>query len=157
MDPAAIQSKSAKTERFQQKVRFAVVGAINTALDFGLFLILGLGGVHPIVANYISTTAAMTFSFFANKKYTFRAQSSNYFREITLFLIFTLFGLWVLQPLVIVAASSGLEAVELTEWMILLGAKLAATAVSLVWNYVTYSRFVFRNPETRDPTSTAKS
>lgn len=128
-----------------QKIRFAVVGAANTIVDFGLFLVLGLAGMPALGANYISTSSALGFSFFANKKYTFKSQGKNYTREIILFLAFTVFGLWVLQPIIIFLVTKSLEPTTVAEWLQLTTAKIAATAITLVWNYLTYSRFVFKN------------
>lgn len=126
-----------------QKLRFALVGVANTAIDFGLYMLLTTLGLNVIVANYISTTAGLSFSFFANKKYTFRSSGKSLKREIGLFLTVTLFGLWVLQPLVITLAQHLLANFNLDSWVVLLTAKLAATFVTLIWNYLTYSRFVF--------------
>lgn len=128
-----------------EKFRFALVGGFNTALDFGiLFLFVALGG-DKIVGNYISTSVAFIFSFFANKTFTFKAKSGNARREFFVFMIVTLFGLWVLQPLIIAGASAALTPLGLTDPVVLFIAKLAATIVSLIWNYILYSRIVFKS------------
>lgn len=126
-----------------QKLRFALVGLVNTALDFGIYMALGLTGLSAIAANYVSTTTALSFSFFANKKYTFRAKGGNIRKEIILFLVFTLIGLWILQPVVIWGTQYALAPLGIVPWLGLVVAKILATCVSLVWNYLTYSRFVF--------------
>jgi putative flippase GtrA len=127
-----------------QKVRFVAVGGVNTLIDFGLLFGLKALGLPAISANVISTTTAFCFSFFANKKYTFKTAGTDIKREIVLFIIITLFGLWVLQTLVIAFVTSILTQTHLQDGIILLIAKLFATAVSLVWNYVLYSRVVFK-------------
>ncbi|HEX6416333.1 MAG TPA: GtrA family protein [Candidatus Saccharimonadales bacterium] len=126
------------------KARFLVVGGANTAIDFGLLFLLKALGLPAISANIISTTTAFCFSFFANKKYTFKTSDTNIKREIALFITVTLFGLWVLQTLVIGAVTSVLQNTSLSQEVLLLIAKLCATIVSLVWNYVMYSRVVFK-------------
>lgn len=125
-------------------IRFGIVGAINTALDFGLLLLFTHLGLPKIVSNTLSTGMAFIFSFFANKKYTFRSSSGNVKREIVLFTIVTLFGLWVLQNGVIWLLSPLCTAVLHNESFALLAAKLAGTIVSLTWNYLTYDILVFR-------------
>ncbi len=127
-----------------QKVRFVAVGGINTLIDFGLLFSLKALGLPAISANVISTTAAFCFSFFANKKYTFKTAGTDIKREIFLFITVTLFGLWVLQTLVIAFVTGILAQTHLQDGIILLIAKLLATVVSLVWNYVLYSRVVFK-------------
>ena len=131
-----------------EKFRFALVGGFNTALDFGLlFLFVGLG-VDKITANYFSTSISFVFSFFANKTFTFRA-SGDARREFVTFVVITLFGLWVLQPIVIAGVSALAEPLDISDSTVLIGAKLIATLVSLTWNYIMYSRVVFRKKEQR--------
>ena len=125
-------------------IRFGIVGTINTALDFGLLLLFTHLGLPKIVSNTLSTGLAFIFSFFANKKYTFRSSSGNVKREIALFTIVTLFGLWVLQNGVIWSISPLCAALLHNESLALLTAKLAGTIVSLTWNYLTYDILVFR-------------
>lgn len=127
-----------------EKFRFALVGGFNTALDFGILFGLTALGVDKIPANYVSTSVSFIFSFFANKTFTFKAKSGNAKREFLSFIIVTLIGLWILQPLVITAASQLLETTSLDDTITLLIAKLIATVVSLIWNYILYSRVVFK-------------
>jgi putative flippase GtrA len=127
-----------------QKTRFIAVGGINTLLDFGILFLLKSLGLPVVSANIVSTSVAFCFSFFANKKYTFKTDSTNVKREIVLFIIVTLFGLWVLQTIVIKATSYLLSGFDMPDSVILLVAKLCATIVSLTWNYTLYSRVVFK-------------
>ena len=114
-----------------QLIRFGLIGVINTALDFGLLFILKSIGLMATTANIFSTSIAFVFSFFANKKYTFRSSATNVVREMILFVAVTLFGLWVLQTGVI--------------WLVLPHlSKLFATAVSMTWNYILYDKLVFK-------------
>lgn len=123
--------------------RFIVVGVINTALDFGILLILTHLGLDKIIANIISSTTAFVFSFFANKKYTFKTTDTNVAREMVLFVIVTLFGLWVLQTAVIWATMPLTVAILHNTSLALLASKLLATVVSMTWNYLLYSKLVF--------------
>lgn len=132
------------TKTDSQKIRFMLVGGLNTSIDFGLLFLLRAFGLPTIPANIISTASAFCFSFFANKKYTFKTTDTNVKREIISFIAVTLFGLWVLQTIVIATVAPLLAMFIPSMDMALLGAKLAATIVTLVWNYVMYSRVVFR-------------
>ncbi len=125
-------------------VRFALVGGFNTALDFGLlFLLSKVFGLPVSAANIISTTIAFLCSFALNKNFTFRTTDTSVKRELILFVVVTLFGLWVLQNLVIWAVSPLLASFGLQSNLVLLLAKLLATIVSLIWNFVLYDRVVF--------------
>lgn len=132
-----------------QKLRFVVVGTINTVIDFGIFMVLSLAGMPTVVANFFSTSAGFTFSFFANKHYTFK-DNSRAKKQIVLFLLVTLFGLWVLQPIIITLVKRGLVHFNWREGLVLLIAKGAATVVTLIWNYVFYSRVVFTKPKSTE-------
>lgn len=124
--------------------RFAIVGTINTAIDFGLLFLLTFLGLPKIAANTVSTGSAFVFSFFANKKYTFKSTNKNIKYEIISFIIITLFGLWVLQNGIIWLITSLIKNIVSQEQLALFAAKLLATAVSLVWNYCLYDKVVFK-------------
>jgi len=131
-------------EKHGDKIRFVIVGGANTALDFlVLFLFVNLG-VDKIVANYISTSVALIFSFFANKSFTFKNTDKNAKKQFLLFLVVTLAGLWVLQPIIIWATSPILAPYITNEAALLFVTKLIATVASLIWNYLLYSRLVFK-------------
>lgn len=127
-----------------QLIRFGLIGVINTALDFGLLFILKSVGLMATSANIFSTSIAFVFSFFANKKYTFRSSGTNIVREMILFVAVTLFGLWVLQTGVIWLVLPHLSKLLRSSEMGLLVTKLIATAVSMTWNYILYDKLVFK-------------
>ncbi len=128
----------------RQKGRFALVGAISTALDFGILFGLHAIGLTSIAANFISTGVAFCFSFSVNRKFTFKDHNGDPKRQIILYFLFTFFGLWILQPPIIWAVESLLNNTISNDNLLLLVAKFAATGVTLLWNYFTYSRIVFK-------------
>lgn len=127
-------------KKHESKLRFAFIGGINTALDFGILFLLTALGLDKLVANFFSTSVAFVFSFFANRTFTFKSTGSAK-KQFLPFLIVTLIGLWILQPLVILAITQLLHSLD--KALALFIAKLIATVVSLIWNYILYSRFVF--------------
>jgi putative flippase GtrA len=133
----------------KEKARFGIVGAINTALDFGLLILLKSFGLPTISANIISSTTAFVTSFILNKKVTFQTSGTNVKREVLLFVIVTLFGIWVIQNVIISIVEWLLRDSSLHGIAVLLGAKLLATATTLIWNYMMYSRVVFKTHERR--------
>ena len=126
-------------------LRFILVGIANTAIDFIVLLSLTTFGLPLVVANFISTSVALTFSFFANRSFTFGSTGKKRSQAVR-FLLVTLVGLWVLQPIVLVLAVPVLEGMLSREASILV-AKLIATVVSMVWNYLLYDSLVFRKPQ----------
>ena len=131
-------------KKHAEKLRFALVGSFNTALDFGILFGLVFLGLDRIPANYISTSVAFIFSFFANKTFTFRSKGGNVGKQFVLFVVITIFGLWAIQPVVILGVGSVLDDTTLPEALVLLLAKGTATVASLIWNYLLYSRVVFK-------------
>ena len=131
-------------EKHGDKLRFAVVGGANTALDFILLFLFVNLGIDKIIANYFSTGIALIFSFFANKSFAFKNKSSNAKKQFALFLVVTIAGLWVLQPIIIWAVTTVLAQYVTNESVLLFVAKLIATVGSLIWNYLLYSRLVFK-------------
>jgi len=133
-----------KIKNNSQLLRFGLVGGINTALDFGLLFVFKALGIPVEIANIMSTGLAFVFSFFANKKYTFKTRETNVVREMILFIVVTLTGLWVLQTIIIAVLHDPLSAIIKNGDIALLVAKLIATVASLTWNYIFYSKLVFK-------------
>lgn len=132
-------------KKHADKLRFTIVGSINTVIDFSiLFTLTTLFNVPKELANFISTFVAFLFSFFANKKYTFKSTSKNLKRQFLLFTTVTLFGLWVIQTIIITAITPVFTNLGVNKPAALLISKLIATAASLIWNYTLYSRVVFK-------------
>lgn len=134
-----------------EKVRFITVGVINTLVDFSILLSLSLLLNFPVfLANVVSTSCALAVSYLLNKKAVFDSDAKHTVRQVVLFVIVTLTGLWVLQTLTILGVSalitsyvSGID----TALAVVIG-KVIATVVSLTWNYVWYSRVVFKKETT---------
>ncbi len=144
---------------FGQAGRFAAVGVFNTLsgfVTFNLFLLLGTGAIW---ANVLSVTIGMIVSFAINKRWVFRQKEGSAVKQAAAFFATTMFSMYVLQTGVIVfllevwpvpidacaallperlASARNLELVRANL------AKIAATAVSLTWNFVTYRWLVFR-------------
>jgi putative flippase GtrA len=133
-------------KKHAEKIKYIIVGLANTAIDFGILFLLVHFGVDKIIANYISTSIALIFSFFVNRSFTFKSTSDNKKKQFLLFIVVTLFGLWVLQPIVITLVSHIISSL-FSSALVLFIAKVIATGVSLVWNYIFYSRIVFKKAE----------
>ncbi len=146
----------------QRIAKFGLIGILNTLIDFVIFNVLSSRrvGWGKIKANIASTTVAMIFSFFFNKTYVFGSGGGNVALQITEFFAITMFGLYVLQNLVIwfltevwtLIPDIALRIVELLhlgklfkkDFVYKNTAKIAGTVVSLTWNFIMYSKFVFK-------------
>lgn len=134
----------------KQFVKFFVVGIINTAIDFIVLnfemLLTGItSGPYMFVLNSISFSVATTNSFFMNKRWTFEdkeeKQSGVKFSQ---FLIVSIIGITINGGIVyaVTTFTNPLFGMNPQLWANV--AKLFATVVSLVWNFLGYKFVVFK-------------
>lgn len=141
-----------------QGLIFVIIGGFNTILDFAILFSLKFLGFVEIFANGISTGITFIISFILNKKYTFKSHNKSrkeLVREMILFTLVTLFGLWVIQSVVILTIKTPLQKIlpnldflNFTlskETLSLLTSKIIATFFSLVWNFIMYKKVVFQH------------
>lgn len=131
----------ARTAAMPQILRFALVGVLNTAIDFLLFALLFYLGHWPLLlANATGFIAAVANSYLLNRSWTFRAETPPNLADGMRFLIVATCGL-ALGSLAIFAAAFVMPA---------FAAKACAIAVTFAWNYWASGRFVFaRSPARR--------
>lgn len=131
-------------KKHAEKFRFVIVGGLNTVIDFGILFTLVALGLPAIASNFVSTSVAMVFSFFVNKSYTFKDNKKSTGKHVVYFLVITIFGLWVIQPVIIESVTLLLQPLLKTGFLVLFIGKGLATAASLTWNYLMYRKFVFK-------------
>jgi len=134
----------ATIKKHAEKIRYIIVGGFNTFLDFFILFALVAFGLDKIPANYISTTVTMIISFFLNKSFTFESKDGNARKQFALFIIITASGLWIIQPIIITFVTWALASLNLPAPVSLFIAKSIATVATLIWNYIWYSRAVFK-------------
>ena len=145
--PVSTMKNLLKKLKNSQEFWFVVVGGLNTILDFVILFSLTAFNVPIIIANIFSTGITFANSFSLNKKITFKSISKNkkeLVREITLFIIITLFGLWAIQNFIIFILSPIFENIFKNNKIALLISKLIATIFSLIWNFILYKKVVFK-------------
>lgn len=129
------------------------MGVVNTALDLGLFLLLH-DRLGIVGANFVSTSAGMTFSFVVNGLFTFGAGRLT-LRHAALFLATTGVVMWALQPLVIHAFLALGDAIGLdpdATWVLLL-VKVGSIGISFIANFAAYRYVVWPNTTADHPAS----
>jgi len=121
----------------RQAVRFAMVGAVNTAVDVSLFAFFFYVMAWPLLlANAGGFIVAVCVSYFLNKTWTFAdsSQGREAFRRGFAFVLVALGGL-ALGSLAIWLAAQVLAPIL---------AKLASIGVTFAWNFTVSRRWVFR-------------
>ena len=117
--------------------RFALVGALNTGIDIGVFTLAFYSFGWPLLmANAAGFAIGVGNSYVLNKFWTFgdRSTGREALRRGLAFLATSLIGL-ALGSLSIWLLAMAMPAIL---------AKIATVGVTFVWNYWASSRFVFR-------------
>lgn len=145
---------------FSQLAKFAAVGILNTAIDFGILNILSLAsGVSAGLiiggVNVPGFGAAVMNSYFWNKLWVFqdRKTGESVMRDFPTFFVVTIIGVAINSGLVIFLTThapllSGLAASRRLNL-----AKAVATIVTLIWNFLGYKLIVFRKTSSFNQTS----
>jgi putative flippase GtrA len=116
--------------------KFAVVGVVNTAIDFVIFTALVSGASWPpVLANVVSYSCAVANSFLLNKHWTFSEKrgQGRAIRQFVLFAGCNLVGL-ILSTTIVWALAQPLGA---------LAAKAVSIVATFAWNYWTSRQLVF--------------
>jgi putative flippase GtrA len=123
---------------FVRPGKFAVVGVLNTLVDFSIFtaLVYGLDW-SAVIANIFSYSCGIVCSYHVNKRWTFRSTSRAVkgYRKFTAFCVLNMIGLTL---------------GTITIWMFVdvtnaIIAKLLSVFVTFVWNYWTIRNFIFNS------------
>ncbi len=121
---------------FQQFMKFGVVGVIAFVIDYGLMVLLTeLAGVEYLLSATISFTVSVVFNYVASMRYVFtHKQGLSRRREFVIFVVLSVIGLLINDVLMFLGTS-------------LLGisyliTKIVATAVVMVYNFVTRKKFL---------------
>ncbi len=123
--------------------RFAAVGAVNTAIDFGVFNVIVLSASDysapfVVLANTVSFGVSVPVSYVLNSRFTFRAPLALH--ALAKYFLVSVGGR-VLYNAVLFALVLWLDPADVVK---LNAVKLVALVVSLVWNFVGYRYYALR-------------
>ena len=135
-----------KIKLLWQLAKFALVGVLNTAIDFGIlnffiFITQVTGGAGIILINATSFSCALVNSYFWNRDWVFgQTKKSNFLT----FAVVTLIGLSINTGVVYILTTyvQPILVTSPTLWANL--AKVLATILSLIWNFTGYKLIVFK-------------
>jgi putative flippase GtrA len=146
-------------------ILFTSIGIFNTLFDIVLYILI-LNLTHSIIiANILATSAALVGSYLLNSKLTFKSKKWTA-HTFLLFVVVTVFGLWVIQTGCIYGLNHLIHYVPEHDWQKFGGLqklakqlipKLLATSVTLVWNYLWYNKVIFKPEDHDDATRLAFS
>ena len=144
-----------------QMAKFAIVGVLNTMVDFAVFQTLNLTLGWVYAAQVLGYTAGVINSYLWNSNWTFREQRTRSLREIVLFIAVNLVSMGVsLGVIWLCREVFGITNDWVASWMpkFLAGflkgdtvCKLIATVIAIAVNYLGNRLFVFKGKETTAP------
>lgn len=133
-----------------QFLRFAVVGILNTGIDFTILNILSYltnvtDGARIIPLKGISFLFANVNSYFLNKRWTFKDKSEGQgAKQFSVYLTVSIIGALINIACVYLITTYVPPVFGMSDKLWLNAANLAATVLSLVWNFIGYKLIVFR-------------
>ncbi len=127
--------------------KFGVVGVSGSVIDFGVTaLCKGIFGLPGLLANAIGFTLAATSNYFLNRVWTWKSTSKEVGIEYAKFFFVSLLGLGLNTLIVFLLEDTRIVPcfVDTTlDWNFWV-AKIIATAIVMVWNFVANNFFTFR-------------
>lgn len=119
-----------------QVMKFGVVGALAFVVDYGLLALLTeVFGVNYLVSATISFTASVVFNYAASMRYVFtHKEGMSRRREFAIFVVLSAIGLLINNG----CMWAGVELLGVHYLVV----KIAATAVVMVWNFMTRKVFL---------------
>ncbi len=134
---------------FRELGRFGIVGIMNFSVDTGIVSELrtraGISVEDPRIVWLLltATSIAILNSYFWQRTWTFREKAPPSRKEFMLFVFVTLVGIAINTGFAYATILSLSPLGLFTEPRLLVVSKVAATAISLFWNFFGYKFFVF--------------
>lgn len=152
-----------------EKVRFLLAGGLNTGLDF-LFLniLVFLFNALPLVANTISVIIGITISYFLNHYFVFKSTETVTLKKYFMFFLATGFSSLIIQSVIILGFAAFFQTdfsrslfvvsdSPMTEFVELNIAKAVAVVIGMVWNFLIYKYFIFKDRTASVPTASEEA
>jgi len=125
--------------------RFLTVGALGTALDFGLLALLKLTGLPTLPANSISFSAGVINNYIWNSRWTFSDRRNGRWQaQFLQFMLVSLVGL-VINNAIILLLEVPLGTLIGNADLGYAPAKIVATGVVVFWNYFANRNWTFKS------------
>ncbi|HIF36755.1 MAG TPA: GtrA family protein [Candidatus Thioglobus sp.] len=119
--------------------RFLLVGSTTVLIDFSVYVVLLLIEVEISIAKGVSFSVGAIFSYFANRKYTFKSQRKNTLGFISFSILYGL-------TLAVNVGANELVLFALDETQLfIIFAFLVATGLSAALNYLGMKYVVFKS------------
>ena len=116
----------------EQIMKFGVVGVIAFVIDFGVMVFLG---IDPVISATVSFIISVIFNYAASMRYVFsHREGMSRTREFIIFAVLSAIGLGINDLLI----WAGTDLASFDYRLV----KIFATAVVMIWNFVTRKIFL---------------
>ena len=123
----------------EQILKFGVVGIIATVIDFGVLYVLSQPlGMDPVISAGISFCVSLVFNYVASMRYVFaHREDMSRSREFVIFLVLSLIGLAINEAIM----AAGVAVLGISS-LAVMGTKVLATTIVMVWNFVSRKKWL---------------
>ncbi len=128
-----------KNQTLIEFIKFSIVGAINTMVDFGVFSLLLTNGCPILLSQIISYGCGMLNSFIMNRSWTFKENKSNEYSEPLKYVVANVVTLILVSVLILLF-------INLVNLPVLI-AKVICTGIGMVINFLSSKFWVFQGIE----------
>jgi putative flippase GtrA len=119
-----------------QFIKFAVVGVLNSAIQYLVFLLLySLAGTQYLVASIIGYVAGMLNSYVLNRRWTFGSRNQQLLTELGRFVAVNLISLGVNLGLLFLLVSAGIMVPQWAQVLAIAGSTLVNFVLNKVWTF----------------------
>ncbi len=130
-----ILDKNERKKLLEQILKFGVVGVVAFLIDYSLLYVLTeFMSIHYMISSIISFIISLIFNYIASIYWVFDVKQKQTFKEIIIFTILSVIGLGINQLVMYLMTDVGN--------IYYMFSKLVATAVVMVWNFVTRKIFI---------------
>jgi len=116
-------------------IKFCIVGASNTMIDFLVFTLLVFGGMPAVLSQVISYSCGLFNSYILNRKWTFKQSSKAQRSELFRFVLINMLTLLITMKCLLLFS-------EQLGWFLLIS-KGGATIIGLGINFIGTKAWVF--------------
>jgi putative flippase GtrA len=119
-----------------QFIKFAIVGVLNSAIQYLVFLFLySLTGTPYLLASIIGYLAGMINSYILNRRWTFGSRNQKLFTELGRFVAVNLVSLGVNLGLLYLLVSTGVMIPQWAQIVAIVGSTLVNFVLNKVWTF----------------------
>ncbi len=136
---------------FEQILRFGAVGFTCFFIDFGITMLLKVIGVNYLIAAFAGFVVSMIANYIMSFRFVFsRKEGLDRRAEFIAFMVLSVIGLGINELVIWLCVDklyygAGFLMGILSENLAVAGGKIVATAVVMVYNFITRKKFLSSN------------